>query len=445
MATLIAFFVFFVGIAFAVASGISLIYPLALGVIVFSVVALSRGFGLRDIFRMILKGAFGAFPVIRIFALIGFMTGLWRSSGTIAFFVYYGIEFIPPQLFLLFAFLLPALISYLMGSLFGTVSTVGVVLLVLGRSGGINIALLCGAIVSGAIVGDRMAPTSGCCNLTASVNRTRVSDILPRLWARAAVPLALSVAVYGVLSFLNPVSFTDAAIASDILDSYIINLWLAVPALLVLVLPILKVNVRASMAASIVAAALVTLFVQQTPLLSMLRSAIIGYTPVGSGPFSRVIVGGGLLSMVNIAVMVTLACCCTGIFNGTGMLDSAKDLLEKLSYRLGLFPTTLIFSVFANMAFCNQTISLIITEQMVGPVYEAQGRHGKTLAWHMADSTALVGAFVPWNLMCSVPLTTMLCGPLAAMCFYFYPMFQIVCSLIADIIKTNISKKQELR
>ena len=146
--------------------------------------------------------------------------------------------------------------------------------------------------------------------------------------------------------------------------------------------------------------------------------------------------------MVNIAVMVTLACCCTGIFNGTGMLDSAKDLLKKLADRVGLFPTTLIFSLFANMAFCNQTISLIITEQMVGPVYDVQGRHGKTLAWHMADTTALVGAFVPWNLMCSVPLTTMLCGPFAALCFYFYPMLQIVCSLIPEII--NTSKKQEL-
>ena len=393
---------------------------------------------------MILKGASGAFPVIRIFALIGFMTGLWRSSGTIAFFVYYGIDFIPPQLFLLFAFLLPALISYFMGSLFGTVSTVGVVLLVLGQSGGINMPLLCGAIVSGAMVGDRMAPTSGCCNLIASVSKTRVSDILGGLWKRAALPLALSALIYGILSFLTPGRFADSLITADILDSYTINFWLVIPAVLVLVLPILRVNVRASMAASIIAAAAVTIFVQKTTILSMLRSAIIGYAPVGSGAFSQVIGGGGLASMVNIAVMVTLACCCTGIFNGTGMLDSAKYLLKKISNRIGLFASTLLFSIFANMAFCNQTISIIITAQMVGPIYEEAGRHGKPLALNIADSTALVGAFVPWNLMCSVPLTTMLGGTLAAVGFVFYPMVQVACSFVSDMVNSRRIKKQEL-
>ncbi len=57
MSVIVAFIVFFSGIALAVATGISLIYPLALGVLVFSAVALHRGFGVVDILRMIYKGA----------------------------------------------------------------------------------------------------------------------------------------------------------------------------------------------------------------------------------------------------------------------------------------------------------------------------------------------------------------------------------------------------
>lgn len=73
--------------------------------------------------------------VIVIYMLIGAITALWRSAGTIAFFIYHGLRIITPQLFLLVTFLLTSFISYALGTSFGVVGTLGVILMALARSG----------------------------------------------------------------------------------------------------------------------------------------------------------------------------------------------------------------------------------------------------------------------------------------------------------------------
>ena len=82
--------------------------------------------------------------VIVIYMLIGAITALWRSAGTIAFFIYHGLRIITPQLFLLVTFLLTSFISYALGTSFGVVGTLGVILMALARSGGVSVAITAG-------------------------------------------------------------------------------------------------------------------------------------------------------------------------------------------------------------------------------------------------------------------------------------------------------------
>lgn len=123
--------------------------------------------------------------VLRILFFIGLLTGLWRSCGTIAFFIYHGIRVITPSLFILVAFLLTVLLSYALGTSFGVASTAGVVLMALARSGGVSEAVTAGVILSGIYFGDRGAPTSSCASLVARADgdrplRQRQSDVPDR-------------------------------------------------------------------------------------------------------------------------------------------------------------------------------------------------------------------------------------------------------------------------
>lgn len=107
------------------ALGWSLSWGLALGLVCFTLVGLRRGLTLRALVRMAWEGARTSLVVLRILVLIGFLTALWRASGTIAFFVHTGLEWMHPGAFYLAAFLLAAALSMAFGSSFGVAGTAG--------------------------------------------------------------------------------------------------------------------------------------------------------------------------------------------------------------------------------------------------------------------------------------------------------------------------------
>ena len=94
---LIAFVVFLLFMGVCLTTGASMLIALAIGMVCFSAVALKRGFPLEDVLRMILSSTRRSFIVLRVLLLIGLVTALWRTSGTIAFFVYYGVQLITPH------------------------------------------------------------------------------------------------------------------------------------------------------------------------------------------------------------------------------------------------------------------------------------------------------------------------------------------------------------
>ena len=169
MELLAAFAVFLVGTFACMALGWSLSWGLALGLVCFTLVGLRRGLSLRALVRMAGEGARTSLVVLRILVLIGFLTALWRASGTIAFFVHTGLEWMHPSAFYLAAFLLASALSMAFGSSFGVAGTAGVILAAIARSGGASLAVTGGAVLSGAYLGERLSPASSSAALTAAL------------------------------------------------------------------------------------------------------------------------------------------------------------------------------------------------------------------------------------------------------------------------------------
>ena len=86
------------------------------------------------------------------------------------------------------------------------------------------------------------------------------------------LPLLLSAAVYAVLSAAHPIAAVDGAMLGELAQAFDLSLWTVLPALLILVLPLCRVPVRWSMAASVAAAFLVTVAQQRMPALQALRA-----------------------------------------------------------------------------------------------------------------------------------------------------------------------------
>ncbi len=403
MDTLFVFVLFFAAMAVCLARGYALYWSLAFGLAVVSAMGLRRRFGAKALAKMAWSKMPKTMIVLRILFLIGILTGLWRSCGTIAFCIYYGIHAILPPLFVLLAFLLCALLSYALGTSFGVASTAGVVLMALARSGGVDPAVTAGAILSGIYFGDRGAPTSSCASLVAALTETELYGNVKRMHRTALLPYALCLAFYAVLSLRNPVVATDESLLAALAARFDLTLWTLAPALLMLVLPILRVPIWIAMSASGACAFAVSVLAQRGGVGETLRVCALGYAP--EGVLAGVLTGGGLLSMLTVFLMLPLAAMMTGILEGMGALDGAQEKLETLTEKLGLLPTTAVLSILCSMTLCNQTIVVIMLQQFMGRVYERRGASNEEFAMDIANTGVTIAGLVPWCIACAVPLS----------------------------------------
>ena len=75
------------------------------------------------------KGAEKGYGLIIIFSILGILSASWFLSGTIPALIYFGIKIINPQYFYISVFFILSIFSFLLGSCFGSVGTIGIVLL----------------------------------------------------------------------------------------------------------------------------------------------------------------------------------------------------------------------------------------------------------------------------------------------------------------------------
>ena len=198
------FLLFFAFVAACLITGWNVTWALAGGLLVFWLRGIKMGFTNRQLWDMAWAKCKKSLIVVTIIMLIGVITGLWRCSGTIAGCIVWGVGLITPQLFLVIAFLLCAALSYVLGTSYGVCSTMGVILMALARSGGVDIAIAAGAVLSGAYFGDRCSPASSAASLVAAVTETDLYTNVRQMLRTGLLPTLLTAALYAALSPLHP-------------------------------------------------------------------------------------------------------------------------------------------------------------------------------------------------------------------------------------------------
>ena len=401
---LFCFGVFLAGVVACLVLGRSLIWALLLGLALFSLLGLKKGFTPRQLAAMAWRQGRDSLIVVPVFLLIGMVTALWRASGTISFFLYYGLEGLRPASFLLVAFLLSAVLSFALGTCYGVTGTAGVVLITLARSGGVDLAVTAGAILSGAYFGDRCSPMSSCATLVAACTGTELYKNVREMLKTALLPTLLTVLAFGVLSRLHPIPRMDSVVLSALRENFALHWTVLLPAVLMLVLPLAKVPVKWAMAASAATAFVLTVALQGLPVPEALRTAILGYAP-RQAELAGILSGGGLVSMVTSGAVVFITSLYAGILEGIDALAPAKDWVERLSRRVGLFPAAVLVSTAVVSVFCNQAVMVMIDAQLLADSYEARGASRTELAMDIANSGVTIAGLVPWSIAITVPLS----------------------------------------
>lgn len=173
--------------------------------------------------------------IILAFLLAGMMSQLLRQSGLIQALIWVTSELDLTTAYIpLVAFITPLLISTSCGTSTGTVAAVSPVLLPLAAALNVDIGLTCGAIISGAIFGDNLAPISDTTIGSALTQEAKVADVVRTRLPYSLIAAAISAMLFIIFGFRMTTSGSEQ-ISADANSAKALAL-LILPAIMVIMM-----------------------------------------------------------------------------------------------------------------------------------------------------------------------------------------------------------------
>lgn len=434
-------FISFVLLVTSALTGTFIAYALLASLALFVGVLRRRGFALSALLQMGLVGARQSLPVVNVLLLISIITAVWMAAGTVPALVYYGTGLISPRFFILWAFFLTGLLSTLIGTSFGAVGTLGIALMVMARSSNVDVNPVAGAIIAGAFVGDRCSPMSSSAHLVAAITRTSLYSNLRNMIISSRWPLFLSLIFYGILSYFHPVRLTANPITAELPQFFDLSPIVLLPAGAVLLLALLRINVKLAMGASISVGVAIAHHFQHYPFLTLIRFSLFGYQLDQSSELQSILLGGGLLPMAKATIVVLLSTAFAGIFSGSRALSFVDSWFKHICTQRQLGRATVLISILSNLFGCTQTIAILLTGQIMQPHYQNYWQNywqnyretptqptprnitpqdiqvdsdslaDEQLALALEDTAVVIAPFIPWNIAGLIPATVLMVGP----------------------------------
>ena len=296
MGSIVAILLFSMSLIVCLLLKLSVVYALIIGYIIFISYGLIKGHNLIVLIKKSFEGVLTVKNILLVFILIGMITALWRASGTIAFIVYIGSKLISPSILIFLTFLFCAVLSVLIGTSLGTAATMGVICASIGKAMGINPYYVGGAVLSGIYFGDRCSPMSTSALLIAELTKTNLYTNIKLMIKTSIIPFIVTCLFYLFLGFKSKVSNISVDVTEIFKQNYNLNIIVIIPAILIIILSILKINVKKTMLVSIVISFIIAMFIQRDSIVALIKYCIFGYHHTNE-KLNLMMKGGGILSM----------------------------------------------------------------------------------------------------------------------------------------------------
>lgn len=404
----------------------SILLALSGGLILFLFYGAKKGFSARELTLMTVTGVKKASNILLTMMLIGVLTALWRAAGTIPTIVSYSASLLHPSILVLMAFLLNCMVSFLTGTAFGTGATMGVICGAVASAMGASPVLSGGAILSGAFFGDRCSPVSTSMLLVSELTETEPYENIRIMLRRALVPFLVSCLIFGVLG-RTAAGETAAPNLGELFSRELrLHPVTLIPAAAILLLAVFRVKVKKAMIVSICCAIPVCMLLQGFGMAELVGFTVHGFR-AEHAEVGVLLNGGGVLSMIRVCSIVCISSCYAGIFEKTGLLSGIQRYVGLLAKKTNAFTAVLCTSVLTAMASCNQTLSIMLTDQLCQDL----AGDNKTFASWLEDTAVVVSPLIPWSIAGSTVLYSAgmpLSGILAACYLYLLPVWGLVLS-----------------
>ena len=429
MGSIIAILLFSLSLITCLLLKFSVVYALVIGYIIFIIYGLIKRHNLIILIKKSFEGVLTVKNILLVFILIGMITALWRVSGTIAFIVYMGSKLISPSILILLTFLLCSILSVLIGTSLGTAATMGVICASIGKAMGVNPYYVGGAVLSGIYFGDRCSPMSTSALLIAELTKTNLYTNIKLMIKTSIIPFVMTCLFYLFLGFNSTVSNINVDVTEIFKQNYNLNIIVIIPAILIIILSILKINVKKTMLVSIIISFIIAMFIQRDSIVVLINYCIFGYHHPNE-KLNLMMKGGGILSMVNVSLIVGISSSYSGIFKETKMLVSLKGYLKEFSKKTSNYFVIFISAIISGAIACNQSLGTILTNELCGELVEKQ-----KIAIILENTVILLVGLIPWNIAMGVPFKTIGVGFMSgffAFYLYFLPLWNLFLGVMEE-------------
>ncbi|MEW9108118.1 MAG: Na+/H+ antiporter NhaC [Cytobacillus gottheilii] len=380
-------------------------FPLIIGVILASVLAVSCGWNWNQVQQMMVNGVTRALPAVFILLVIGTIIGSWIASGVIPTMIYYGISLINPTWFVPVVALITGIVSITLGTSFTSIATVGLAFMAIGEGLGFPPALVAGAVISGAYLGDKLSPLSDTTNVAAALVDTDLfSHIKHMLWDTIPAFL-ISLILFGVLGSLESANSTSMGsetidtIMSGLENAFVIHPLLLLLPIITIVLMLKRVPALPALMGVGLLGAVIAVVVQGTSVSSIVQFMTSGFKiTTGIGEIDSLLNRGGLSSMLGTVGMLMIATALGGILEETGTFEVLTGkMMKKVKSAGALISSTLLSTFIVALASGAQFLAIILPARTFVQKYKDMNIDTKNLS-RTVESMGTVGInLMPWS------------------------------------------------
>ncbi len=348
-----------------------------------------------------------AMPAILIILAVGIIVGSWMFSGTVPALIYYGLDLLNPSYFLISAFFISAVTSVATGTAWGSASTAGIALISIGNQLGIPPGMAAGAIIAGAVFGDKMSPLSDTTNLAALVTKVNIfKHIHSMMWTTIPASI-IGLLVWFIAGFQFKGHSNDKQIQtllSELAQIYQINIWVWVPLIVIIVCLLFKMATVPAMLISSFSAIIVGTFNHHFKMTDGFKAIFSGFNDsmihqshISSGVKS-LLEQGGMMSMTQILVTIFCGYAFAGIVEKAGCLEVLLTTISKGIHSVGsLICITVICCIALVFAAGVASIVIIMVGVLMKDLFEKYQVSRSVLSRTLEDSSTMVLPLIPWG------------------------------------------------
>jgi NhaC family Na+:H+ antiporter len=387
---------------------------------------------------------------IYIFILIGVLVAALIEGGTIGSLIYYGVDVLHSSIFLPVGLILCSVMSLATGTAWGTIATIGVVLMGLGGALGIPLPLVAGMVVSGASFGDKMSPVSDTTVLASMSAETDIySHIRSMLYTTAPTYIICLIlfSVIGIQYAGQTLSMQELLeLKQRLAIEFSIGPLTLLPLVVLLVLSLKRMPAEPSMLASVATAVVLAVLTQDRSIAEVLNSLQGGYVAnTGLEQLDVLLSRGGIQSMMWTLSLALIALALGGLLGKAGFVHVLMSgVLSRIKRSASLMTATIGSGLIANMSMGEAYLSIIFGGQIFKEAYEADRLEKHMLSRCLEEGATLTTPLIPWTTSGAFCMGVLGMSPLeyAPWAFFNYinPLLSIILAYMGFGIFRQVSR-----